>query len=539
MGTYRGKHKDRPHPRGAGRAIAAASALAVICALNVSGSAAEPEAVSATQAWQGAASGIVGMSRGAGTELSGVPSSYIPGALPAAILTDAHASITFPRALVAVSGKGVPTSAIALTGFGRPPAGYLMAPLESLHPSSPFGYRVSPLSGEAGDFHLGQDYAAPCGTKVYAADSGVVRAAGWHSWGGGNRVEIDHGNGLITTYNHLESIGVRSGDQVQAGQAIARVGSTGWSTGCHLHFETILDGRHTSPLKWGFMSLRALPGDGQSGVISYAPGTGTPAGNPNWVIPGIPVPVGEGSKARLAGVEAGVSTTTAAAPPPPAPVSPAGQPSAPLVTAPPSTTPPSTTSPSTTAPSTTAPSTTAPATDPPAGTATPTDPATGSTPTTTGPAAPGTGTPTTDTPTETPTDPATSPTGSASPTDPATSGGTATPTPSPTSPSPAPASSTEGTSTTTDPAAGAPASAPPSSPSTVPEPTATDPATAGAEADPAQQCSVETGSGVPSSSDTVDGAGQSDAVAATNPPCEDVPVDGILEAPVPAATRPE
>lgn len=517
--------------------MAAAGALAVVCALNVSGSAAEPQAVSATQAWQGAASGIVGMSRGSGAELSGVPSSYIPGSLPAAILTDAHASISFPRALVGISAKGIPTSAIALTGFGRPPAGYLMAPLESLRPSSPFGYRVSPLSGEAGDFHLGQDYAAPCGTKVYAADSGVVRAAGWHPWGGGNRVEIDHGNGLITTYNHLESIAVHSGDQVQAGQAIARVGSTGWSTGCHLHFETILDGRHTSPLKWGFMSLRALPGDGQSGVLSYAPGTGTPAGSPNWIIPGIPVPVGEGSKARPAGVEAEASTTTAAASPPPAPASPAGQPSAPLVTTPPSTTSPPTTAPSTTAPattppaSTTSPASTVPATDPPAGTATPTDPATGSTPTTTEPTTPGTGTPATGTPTETPTDPATSPTGSVSPTDPAGLGGTATPTPSPTVPSPAPTSSTEGTSTTTDPATEAPASAPPSSPSTQPEPAASD---------PAQQCAAGTVSGdVPSSSDPVDGAGQSGADAATNSPCEDLPVDGTLEAPLPAATRPE
>ena len=58
---------------------------------------------------------------------------------------------------------------------------------------------------------------------------------------GGNRVEIDHGNGLISTYNHLDSIAVRSGDSVSVGQAIARVGSTGWSTGCHLHFETILN----------------------------------------------------------------------------------------------------------------------------------------------------------------------------------------------------------------------------------------------------------------------------------------------------------
>jgi murein DD-endopeptidase MepM/ murein hydrolase activator NlpD len=87
-------------------------------------------------------------------------------------------------------------------------AGTLMAPLETLQESSPFGLRISPLSGSAGEFHWGQDYAAACGTRVYAADAGVVRAVGWHPWGGGNRIEIDHGNGLITTYNHLEAIGV-------------------------------------------------------------------------------------------------------------------------------------------------------------------------------------------------------------------------------------------------------------------------------------------------------------------------------------------
>ncbi|HAP91233.1 MAG TPA: peptidase M23, partial [Arthrobacter bacterium] len=124
-----------------------------------------------------------------------------------------------------------------------------MAPLEVLHASSPFGFRVSPLTGTTGDFHLGQDYAAACGTRVYAADSGVVRAAGWHPWGGGNRVEIDHGNGLITTYNHLEAIAVKTGDSVDVGQVIARVGTTGWSTGCYLHFETILRGKQHRPAR--------------------------------------------------------------------------------------------------------------------------------------------------------------------------------------------------------------------------------------------------------------------------------------------------
>ncbi|MEO8283540.1 MAG: M23 family metallopeptidase, partial [Pseudarthrobacter sp.] len=170
-------------------------------------------------------------------------------ALASAILTDGSALVPFGRTMVrTVARDGKAPLNVASAQLSRPPEGSLMAPLEILTASSPFGFRISPISGQGGDFHLGQDFAAGCGTRVYAADAGVVRAAGWHPWGGGNRVEIDHGNGLITTYNHLEAIGVRTGDSVQVGQVIARVGTTGWSTGCHLHFETILHGIHTSPL---------------------------------------------------------------------------------------------------------------------------------------------------------------------------------------------------------------------------------------------------------------------------------------------------
>ncbi|QNE16310.1 M23 family metallopeptidase [Pseudarthrobacter sp. NBSH8] len=159
-----------------------------------------------------------------------------------------------------------------------------MAPLELLISSSPFGFRVSPINGAGGDFHLGQDFAAGCGTRVYSADAGVVRAAGWHPWGGGNRVEIDHGNGLITTYNHLEAVAVRTGDSVQVGQVMARVGTTGWSTGCHLHFETILHGKHTSPLNWTLLPIRQVDELADIAMVSY---DAKPAadGAQRWAIP--------------------------------------------------------------------------------------------------------------------------------------------------------------------------------------------------------------------------------------------------------------
>ena len=160
-----------------------------------------------------------------------------------------------------------------------------MAPLEVLNETSGFGLRVSPLTGTAGEFHWGQDFAAACGTRVYAADAGVVRAVGWHPWGGGNRVEIDHGNGLITTYNHLEGIAVKKGDSVQVGEVIAKVGTTGSSTGCHLHFETIRNGVHANPLEWKLLPIKQLDELGNIDMISYAPGANAPAGDPTWAIP--------------------------------------------------------------------------------------------------------------------------------------------------------------------------------------------------------------------------------------------------------------
>jgi hypothetical protein len=112
-----------------------------------------------------------------------------------------------------------------------------------------------------------------------------VRAAGWHPWGGGNRVEIDHGNGLITTYNHLEAIAVQAGDSVQVGQVIARVGTTGWSTGCHLHFETILHGKHTSPLNWRLIPISQVDQLAAIAMISFADNPPASYRTNNWAIP--------------------------------------------------------------------------------------------------------------------------------------------------------------------------------------------------------------------------------------------------------------
>jgi len=326
MGSHAVSGKDAKHPRGsclpAARAVAATGVLAIsVCALNISASAPESGTATASVVRPGAGMGAVGTPPGSitgtGTDVHGVADVDTPPAdglvaspLTATILTAPEVEITFPRPLVGGAAEGTPLPlTVELTAVGRPPAGYLMAPLKLLIPSSPFGFRVSPLSGAAGDFHLGQDYAAPCGTQVYAADSGVVRAAGWHPWGGGNRVEIDHGNGLISTYNHLESIAVRSGDSINVGQAIARVGSTGWSTGCHLHFETILNGHHISPLKWRLIPLQPA-GAGPVDLRTYLPGVDAPSTGPVlWTIP-----VGQGNEPPSAPSWVNSPSTVAASP---------------------------------------------------------------------------------------------------------------------------------------------------------------------------------------------------------------------------------
>lgn len=127
--------------------------------------------------------------------------------------------------------------------------GALTRPVAKWVLTSPFGHRASPLTGLA-EMHSGQDFAAGCGIGVAAAAGGTVTFAGWHPYGGGNRVVVDHGNGLETTYNHLESISVAVGEDVERGDTIAKAGTTGASTGCHLHFEVMVNGETVDPLAW-------------------------------------------------------------------------------------------------------------------------------------------------------------------------------------------------------------------------------------------------------------------------------------------------
>ena len=98
--------------------------------------------------------------------------------------------------------------------------------------------------------HLALDIAAPYGNSVIAAQAGTVTSAGWRNNGGGNVISIDHGNGMVTVYNHLGSIWVSPGQYVSAGQGIGGVGCTGICTGPHVHFEVIVNGVIDNPLRY-------------------------------------------------------------------------------------------------------------------------------------------------------------------------------------------------------------------------------------------------------------------------------------------------
>jgi murein DD-endopeptidase MepM/ murein hydrolase activator NlpD len=123
--------------------------------------------------------------------------------------------------------------------------------------SSGFGWRATPpgtidFYGQGGYMHTGLDFGAACGTPVYAAAAGTVFSAGWGNDGGGNRVKISHGvvggHSLTTVYYHNTSVVVSEGQQVSRGQVIAYSGTTGNSTGCHVHFETWLDSAAVDPM---------------------------------------------------------------------------------------------------------------------------------------------------------------------------------------------------------------------------------------------------------------------------------------------------
>jgi murein DD-endopeptidase MepM/ murein hydrolase activator NlpD len=123
-----------------------------------------------------------------------------------------------------------------------------LAPIVDGWYSSNFGYRIDPFTG-AKSFHEGIDFPASAGTSIVAAASGKVVYAGYHAEYG-KIIEIDHGNGLLSRYAHASQIFVNEGDLVVRGQRLGSVGSTGRSTGPHLHFEVRLNGVPQNPARF-------------------------------------------------------------------------------------------------------------------------------------------------------------------------------------------------------------------------------------------------------------------------------------------------
>ena len=133
-----------------------------------------------------------------------------------------------------------------------PGEGFLKNPAPDHPITSQFGWRMHPIAGVR-RLHSGTDFGVPCGTEVYASADGTVVSSG-SAGGYGNRVVISHGKSdgasIATTYNHNTRNLVTPGQSVSQGDAVALAGTTGSSTGCHLHFEVMQDGSYVDPMDW-------------------------------------------------------------------------------------------------------------------------------------------------------------------------------------------------------------------------------------------------------------------------------------------------
>ena len=124
-----------------------------------------------------------------------------------------------------------------------------VSPLRSYTLTSPFGMRIHPISGKR-KMHEGVDMSAPQGTPIYAAKSGKVTRTAYQAGGAGYYVSINHGDGFTSVYMHMTHYIVSPGQYVNAGQVIGYVGSTGGSTGPHLHFGIAYNGTYVNPMKY-------------------------------------------------------------------------------------------------------------------------------------------------------------------------------------------------------------------------------------------------------------------------------------------------
>jgi Peptidase family M23 len=184
----------------------------------------------------------------AATPRSGVGGPFVPVKLP----PDASA---FERQLSRINATRSQVErlnrTLALVPYRKPVIG-------EVEFSSGFGIRSDPFLGRPA-MHTGLDFRAATGDPVRATANGKVVTSGWQG-GYGRMIEIDHGNGLSTRYGHLSEINVKVGDLIKIGQVIGAVGSTGRSTGPHLHYETRIDGDAVDPQKFLRAGVRLSAG---------------------------------------------------------------------------------------------------------------------------------------------------------------------------------------------------------------------------------------------------------------------------------------
>ena len=167
-------------------------------------------------------------------------------AIAAASASGAAGSVSVPS----VAGSWSPSTVMSydISQFGGIPSADSHMP--SIWPTtgvvtSPYGLRWG-----GSDFHPGMDIANDMGTPIVATADGIVDFAGWNAGGYGNMVDIDHGNGIMTRYGHASQVIVSAGQYVQRGQVIALMGSTGFSTGPHVHYEVIINGQRVNPISY-------------------------------------------------------------------------------------------------------------------------------------------------------------------------------------------------------------------------------------------------------------------------------------------------
>lgn len=191
---------------------------------------------------------------------------FIPAAIRPLVMRFSHTGAVVSVGLFAMAAAPLGTAALPTTPqvqshpVAAPiqavakPAGPLtrkmafQAPLKGYRINSPFGLRRLSVEAKARQ-HRGVDIAAPTGTSVYSTAPGRVLRAGYQAGGYGNFIEVKHPNGMTSLYAHLSRIKVVQGQQVKPDQVIGRVGSTGFSTGPHLHFEMRRGGTQINPAK--------------------------------------------------------------------------------------------------------------------------------------------------------------------------------------------------------------------------------------------------------------------------------------------------